>query len=616
MDRLQDGARLSPTDSDLAPTPSSDPSQARLPRPEESGRPLSRYRSGELGRRALVLLVSLLLHALLLSLTFGGQPVGIPGFDFAWRERKIEAPDLRIVRVRTEAVAGGPANAPVAAQSRMESIEQPVAAGPAPTPPAAPKPPLEAKAAAILPEARPTAEAEPTRKIATGADRVQVPLRAEGPRDSAPPVFTEPSVAAVKPPDAAVADAPATGSLPTSVPAAERSASSPETMTLASRDDANVQKRSDPQAREQTPDAAEPAPAAPESRQRAASRPDTVREEAARLERQRQEAESEEASRHEAVRREAERVEAERREAERQRAERQEAARREAERVEVERLQTERREAAQQEAARREAEREESDRREVGRQEAARQEAVRREAERVEAGRRESERREAERREAARQEAVRREAERVEAGRREAERQEAARQEAARQEAARTEAARQAAARDNAARIEARKQEEARREERLRAIGRQLDEEAAQRDAAANAARPSSSLPLSLSTARRARLWGRADANAEIVRYAEAWERKIQLNTPLETVRELAQRPHNPPMVTVAIRSNGSVESVTLVNSSGMPDVDEAIRRIVRSHENYPAFPPALAREFDVIEIRRTWRFDSAIRLY
>jgi len=586
MDRLQDGARLSPTDSDLAPTPSSDPSQARLPRPEESGRPLSRYRSGELGRRALVLLVSLLLHALLLSLTFGGQPVGIPGFDFAWRERKIEAPDLRIVRVRTEAVAGGPANAPVAAQSRMESIEQPVAAGPAPTPPAAPKPPFEAKAAAILPEARPTAEAEPTRKIATGADRVQVPLRAEGPRDSAPPVFTEPSVAAVKPPDAAVADAPATGSLPTSVPAAERSASSPETMTLASRDDANVQKRSDPQAREQTPDAAEPAPAAPESRQRAASRPDTVREEAARLERQRQEAESEEASRHEAVRREAERVEAERREAERQRAERQEAARREAERVEVERLQTERREAAQQEAARREAEREESDRREVGRQEAARQEAVRREAERVEAGRRESER------------------------------QEAARQEAARQEAARTEAARQAAARDNAARIEARKQEEARREERLRAIGRQLDEEAAQRDAAANAARPSSSLPLSLSTARRARLWGRADANAELVRYAEAWERKIQLNTPLETVRELAQRPHNPPMVTVAIRSNGSVESVTLVNSSGMPDVDEAIRRIVRSHENYPAFPPALAREFDVIEIRRTWRFDSAIRLY
>jgi hypothetical protein len=36
----------------------------------------------------------------------------------------------------------------------------------------------------------------------------------------------------------------------------------------------------------------------------------------------------------------------------------------------------------------------------------------------------------------------------------------------------------------------------------------------------------------------------------------------------------------------------------------------------VRSQTPYQAFPPALAREFDVIEIRRTWHFDMAIRLY
>jgi hypothetical protein len=30
----------------------------------------------------------------------------------------------------------------------------------------------------------------------------------------------------------------------------------------------------------------------------------------------------------------------------------------------------------------------------------------------------------------------------------------------------------------------------------------------------------------------------------------------------------------------------------------------------------YTAFPPALARDFDVIEIRRTWQFDTAVRLY
>ncbi|MDH5534288.1 MAG: TonB C-terminal domain-containing protein [Betaproteobacteria bacterium] len=147
-------------------------------------------------------------------------------------------------------------------------------------------------------------------------------------------------------------------------------------------------------------------------------------------------------------------------------------------------------------------------------------------------------------------------------------------------------------------------------------MGRQLDEEAARREAASKTARPTSTLPLSLNTARRVRLWGRTDPNAELIRYAEAWEQKIQFNTPVDTVRELAKRLHTNPTVTVAIRSDGSVESVTFVLSSGVAEVDEAIRRIVHSHENYQAFPPALARDVDVIEIRRIWYFDVAVRLY
>ncbi len=83
-----------------------------------------------------------------------------------------------------------------------------------------------------------------------------------------------------------------------------------------------------------------------------------------------------------------------------------------------------------------------------------------------------------------------------------------------------------------------------------------------------------------------------------------------------EMVRQAAKQPHTDPLVTVAIRSDGSVESVTFVRSSGVADIDEAIRRIVHSQAPYPAFPPGLAGEFDVIEIRRTWYFDVAIRLY
>jgi TonB family protein len=84
----------------------------------------------------------------------------------------------------------------------------------------------------------------------------------------------------------------------------------------------------------------------------------------------------------------------------------------------------------------------------------------------------------------------------------------------------------------------------------------------------------------------------------------------------LDMVRDVVKRPHTNPLVTVAIRSDGSVESVTFVMSSGVAEIDEAVRRIVESQLPYQPFPPALAREYDVIEIRRTWHFDVAVRLY
>jgi outer membrane biosynthesis protein TonB len=119
-----------------------------------------------------------------------------------------------------------------------------------------------------------------------------------------------------------------------------------------------------------------------------------------------------------------------------------------------------------------------------------------------------------------------------------------------------------------------------------------------------------------LSTARRGRLLGRSDPNAELILYAEAWARKIQMNMTLDMVREVAKRPHADPVVTVAIRRDGSVESVTFVVSSGVPELDEGIRRIVESQVPYQPFSPGLARDYDVIEIRRTWYFDVAVRLY
>lgn len=276
---------------------------------------------------------------------------------------------------------------------------------------------------------------------------------------------------------------------------------------------------------------------------------------------------------------------------------------------------------AQLESARQERIRIEKQLQEAARVEAVRQDAVRQEAARIAAAQQEALRQEASRQDAVRQEVARQEAARQEAARQEAARQEAAREEAARQEAARQEAARQAAARQQAARQESAKQEaakqeqarltqaerekaaqEAEREERLRAIGRQLNAEAARREPGA-------------SNLRRGWLFGRADANADLVAYALAMSRKIELSLSFDQVRDVVKQPHTQPVVTVAVRADGTVEKVTFTVSSGVATIDEAIRKVIASQAPFGAFPPALAAQYDVVEIRRTWIFDMAIRL-
>jgi hypothetical protein len=623
---------------------------------------------------ALALLVSTLLHALLLSLTFGADDFGLPGIAFPWRERRIDAPDLHVVLVPRQATRAESV-LPDAEPARKVPIDPPPATLSLSIRSAVPALELPARAAASTRVIEQAAQADATRTSVVPA--APSPAAAVTQEHMRAQVFERPGSAQIPEPAAKDVERSDTSSW---VVRGDRAASAPVIAAASSAP------------------SAETVPAASSDRglvAQEAQREEAIRREAARVElllrleadrqaAERQNAERQEVMRQEGIRQEAARQDAARQEAERAEGERRLAAEREVQRREGQRQDAARQEAKRQEAARQEAERAEGEQqlaaeREVQRQDAARQEAARVELARLAAERRETARQEAqlevERQEKARATAAQLEAERQEtalaAARLEAKQQQAAREEEARLEAARLaaereesvrlaavqreETARRAAAeredtaRRQAAELEARRQEtarleaaraqparpdtapplstpqgalrveserdeEARREARLRAIGRQLDEEAARREAASQA--PANSLPYSLSTARRARLWGRAHSNAELVEYAEAFVRKIQFNTLAQTVRELAKRPHTPSMVTVALRSDGSVESVTFVVSSGVAEVDEAIRRIVDSHRPYPAFPRALAREFDVVEIRRTWAFDSAVRLH
>lgn len=558
---------------------------------------------GERRRLWLAALLSVLLHMLFLSLSFGGQGLGLPGFGLPWRERRVEVPDLRYVLLPAPSRAAAQADAQASESGRRSSIEPPAAGMSALTLTQAPAPAQPQADKATGPKAKATARANPASKARPRSDgaagaAATAASRSKVARGSASLSSTAPAMRALARPERETPTVPVAPDMPLPVLSAAPIASSPRaTRPLYGDALETAPGQSDPEALVHAPEAG------------AVDRSQL------------------EAARAETARLEAERQETARRRAAHQEAEREETARQEAQRLEMARLEAERQEGARLAAARQEAEQQDARRIEAARLEAQRLESARVEAERHEAQRIEAARLEAEGREAARQELARQEARRIEAARLEAQRIESARLEAERQKAQRIEAVRLeaegqaaaqlAAARQEAARVEAAQAVEARREARRRAIGRQLDEEAARRDAASTSAgMPPSRLAPSSSGARRGRLFGRTDTNAELVLYAEAWARKIQLNMTFDMIRELSKRPHTHPMVTVAIRRDGSVESVTFVLSSGVAEIDEAIRRIVQSQLPYQEFPPALAREFDVIEIRRTWHFDMAIRLY
>ena len=128
------------------------------PTPQPSARVATRwqwldpYLSRERRPLTVGLLFSLLIHAVVLSLNLGAEGLGLPGRAFAWRDQRIEVPDIRIVlvpapaRITPEQQTGKPA-----AQPPRTTIESPIAAAPAakPTPPVKPAPPAKPKPNAV-----------------------------------------------------------------------------------------------------------------------------------------------------------------------------------------------------------------------------------------------------------------------------------------------------------------------------------------------------------------------------------------------------------------------------------------------------------------------------------
>ncbi|HEX8989935.1 MAG TPA: TonB family protein, partial [Rhodocyclaceae bacterium] len=68
-------------------------------------------------------------------------------------------------------------------------------------------------------------------------------------------------------------------------------------------------------------------------------------------------------------------------------------------------------------------------------------------------------------------------------------------------------------------------------------------------------------------------------------------------------------------VVTVTIKSDGSIKDVIVDRPSGFKVLDEAARNIIRLAAPYAAFPPNIARDTDEIVITRMWSFTKDDRL-
>ena len=108
---------------------------------------------------------------------------------------------------------------------------------------------------------------------------------------------------------------------------------------------------------------------------------------------------------------------------------------------------------------------------------------------------------------------------------------------------------------------------------------------------------------------------GSGERDVPLRMYVDSFRQKVERNGGQGLTSQDGDRVRIDPLVSVALRSDGSVEDVTIVRSSGNADTDNAVRRIIRLNARYSVFPPNIAAKYDVIEVRRIWSFAETLKL-
>jgi periplasmic protein TonB len=97
--------------------------------------------------------------------------------------------------------------------------------------------------------------------------------------------------------------------------------------------------------------------------------------------------------------------------------------------------------------------------------------------------------------------------------------------------------------------------------------------------------------------------------------YVEDWRQKVERIGNLNYPDNAKGRIYGSLVLTVIIKSDGSLDKVEVSRSSGQKVLDNAARRIVEMAAPYASFPEAIRKDTDIIEITRTWSFTTSDRL-
>jgi len=99
----------------------------------------------------------------------------------------------------------------------------------------------------------------------------------------------------------------------------------------------------------------------------------------------------------------------------------------------------------------------------------------------------------------------------------------------------------------------------------------------------------------------------------EYAAYMSAWVAKVERVGNLNYPNELRQKGlHGDLILSVGIHQNGSIESIEVMRSSGISEIDEAAQNIVQMAGPYAPLPDNIAEHVDILHIVRTWRFESS----